>query len=406
MGIDLLTNSDNMNEEIDTVHMMSEASHFMSDTLNSVLTMEKMEQGKLQLVMEPFRIVERLVAMIRTFKGTAKANHITINKEIRMNSEMVLIGDCFQLDHVTANFLSNAIKFSKPHTTITVSIEERELTKRREGWKSVRVTVKDEGPGIAKEDISKMFTAFTQIRAGELQHGRGTGIGLSICKQIVKLHGGEVQCESELGVGSVFSYTIPFEEASLEEPSGCVRDGDVNRMETHSESGVDSISGASHVYEEKKADVMVNVPQDYFGIGDVLVVDDVLSNRKMLSLLLGKRKVLTEMAEDGADVLAMAKDGRLGRFNLIFMDNQMPNMSGIETVRQLRALGFRFLVIGLTASALSDDVEAYVEAGADIVLSKPLQMDQLESILKFVAENGSISREASRLVKFPSGLEW
>ena len=63
-------------------------------------------------------------------------------------------------------------------------------------------------------------------------------------------------------------------------------------------------------------------------------------------------------------------------------------------------------MIGLTASALSDEVEAYVEAGADIVLSKPLQMDQLESILKFVAENGIISREASRLVKFPSGLEW
>ena len=63
-------------------------------------------------------------------------------------------------------------------------------------------------------------------------------------------------------------------------------------------------------------------------------------------------------------------------------------------------------MIGLTASALSDDVEAYVEAGADIVLSKPLQMDQLETILKFVVENGSISREASRLVKFPNGLEW
>eukprot|EP01042_Synura_sphagnicola_P000480 gene480-511_t len=273
MGIDILSNSEDMNNEIDTVHMMREASHFMGDTLNSVLTMEKIEEGKLQLNMEPFLIVERLIAMTRTFYGTAKAKHVTINKEIRINPALVLIGDYFQLDHVTANFMSNAIKFCKPHSTVTVIIEEREMTEVREGWKLIRVSVKDEGPGIAQEDINKLFTPFTQIRAGELQQGRGTGIGLSICHQIVKLHGGEVQCQSQLGVGSVFSYTIPLAVASQGEEAGSMRYTDMKEMDTESEGGADSISGAAPVSEEKKADIAINVPQEYFGIGNVLVVD-------------------------------------------------------------------------------------------------------------------------------------
>eukprot|EP01042_Synura_sphagnicola_P003729 gene3729-4650_t len=273
MGIDLLSNSEDMNDERDSVHMMREASHFMGDTLNSVLTMEKIEEGKLQLNMRPFPIVERLIAMTRTFYGTARAKHVTINKEIRIDPALVLIGDCFQLDHVTANFLNNAIKFCKPYTTVTVIIEEREMTEVREGWKSIRVSVKDEGPGIAKEDISKLFTPFTQIRAGELQQGRGTGIGLSISNQIVKLHGGEVQCQSQLGVGSVFSYTIPFAVEYHDEKAMPIRCSDMKKMDTESEGGADSISGAAPVSEEKKADIAINVPQEYFGIGNVLVVD-------------------------------------------------------------------------------------------------------------------------------------
>ena len=275
MGIDILRNTEDMNEERDAVHMMSEASFFMSETLNSVLTMQKMEQGKLELHMEPFRITERLNTMIQTFSGILRANNISIGLDVRVDTDLIVIGDRFQLDHVTANFLSNAIKFSKPHSTVAVVIEYNENFRSRNGRRWISVRVRDEGPGISKEDVAKLFTPFTQIRPGELQQGRGTGIGLSICKQIVKLHGGEIDCESEVGVGSVFSYTIPFEVASNESPCSD-REGNA-RSDTRSDRCAEVVTEPAPVEaclgEGSKINIFVNPPQDFSDIGDVLVVD-------------------------------------------------------------------------------------------------------------------------------------
>jgi len=282
MGIELLNKSESLNvAEQDTVHMMDEASRFMGETLNAVLTMQKIEQGKLELHMEPFRIVERLHAMANTFEGPAKASRITLVRDIRIDPALVVIGDSFQLDHVTANFLNNAIKFSKPHSTITVIIEEKESDGNKCGKREISVRVRDEGPGISKEDIAKLFTPFMQIRPGELQQGRGSGIGLSICKQIVKLHGGEIDCESEVGVGSVFSYTVRFQEVApnVVPEATTVYDGGIDgggaRMRKLDSNRWESvIAGPSTIGVSLLGDQRsVAGDQDFSGIGDVLVVD-------------------------------------------------------------------------------------------------------------------------------------
>jgi len=248
-----------------------------------VLTMQKIEQGKLELHMKPFHIIERLNAMVNTFEGPAKASHITLKRDIRMDSDIYVLGDSFQLDHVTANFLSNAIKFSKPNSTITVMIEETGQSNDTDNIKkrNIKVSVRDEGPGITKEDIAKLFTPFMQIRPGELQQGRGTGIGLSICKQIVKLHGGDISCESEVGVGSVFSYTVCFQEVmpevvhdeSFDIEQGL--DGNVVQFSEKSSCWASEITGHGGVGVSVLGERIYAAPrgQDYSEIGDVLVVD-------------------------------------------------------------------------------------------------------------------------------------
>ena len=283
MGIEILSKSEGLSStEQDTVLMMDEASRFMGETLNAVLTMQKIEQGKLELHMKPFRIVERLNAMVNTFEGTAKACLIEIKRDIRVDSDIYVLGDSFQLDHVTANILSNAIKFSKPHSTITVIIEENgRSVEENIKTRNIKVSVRDEGPGITKEDIAKLFTPFVQIRPGELQQGRGTGIGLSICKQIVKLHGGDISCESEVGVGSVFSYTVCFEEVMPEvvhDESFDIEKGmDGNAIDENEEKScwASDITGHSSVGVSVLGERLTLAPrgQDYSKIGDVLVVD-------------------------------------------------------------------------------------------------------------------------------------
>eukprot|EP01042_Synura_sphagnicola_P004753 gene4753-6042_t len=410
MGIEMLEESESLNlTEMESVRMMNEASRFMSETLNAVLTMQKIEQGKLELQMKPFQIADKVKAIVSTFEGMAKANNIATEVDVQIRPSLVVLGDSFQLDHVTANFLSNAIKFSKPYSKITVVVEGKPIAPSARSPNTnkheISVSVRDEGPGISKEDIAKLFTPFMQIRPGELQQGRGTGIGLSICKQIVKLHGGEITCESEVGVGSVFKYTIPFEEVispgtlRLSEKSSRRESGGSVRIKRRRETLLDSLIRTQPVYNQalRQRSIVLEekgneededgedgagegseVDNDYSGIGDVLVVDDVASNRKMLSLLLSRRKVRSEMAEDGADVVDMARVGSLTKLKLVLMDNQMPRMTGVQAVKRLREMGFKHLVIGLTASALSDDVEAYVDAGADFVLSKPLHMEKLD----------------------------
>ena len=211
MGIECLNSRDDVDEEeTETLLMMKEATSFMSNTLNDVLNMQRIEEGKLELTMKPFSISNCLETVKLTFRGPSSSKQISIEVIINGNVPRLLMGDSFRLEHVVANFLSNALKFSPAGTTITITVSSvRKLTITKE-LAIVTVAVKDQGPGISAEDQRQLFTAFMQIRPKELQAGGGSGIGLSVCKQVVELHGGTVRCESEVGQGSVFSFTIPF----------------------------------------------------------------------------------------------------------------------------------------------------------------------------------------------------
>jgi len=251
IGIEILDHGKNLDEEErDSLMMMRGASEYMASTLNDVLSMQKIEDGKLELEMRSFGIEEIIHAVFATFKGSASAKGLILQYMIPIDMPEKLLGDRFRLEHVVGNFMSNAIKFS-PHggkITVDVSVlsntsEANEspqrienspmrglnaLWKGRSGarhsppvvtsdsgsikeWKTIMVSVSDEGPGITLKNQSKLFDNFVQIRAGDLQNGQGSGLGLSLCKQIVQLHGGRVGVESEEGQGSRFYFAIPFQ---------------------------------------------------------------------------------------------------------------------------------------------------------------------------------------------------
>ena len=229
MGIQVMEGCEYLNEEEkDTIVMMKGATDFMRETLNDILCMQKIEEGKLELSYTPFVLTDVLKSVKLSLRGLLHERDIQLFTSVQDTLPHIVIGDRYRVEHVLANLLSNAIKFSPRSGRIFILITGSSIDQMNihggnncntndiennisPSTCSVRFAIRDEGPGISIEEQQNLFSAFYQIRPGEMQKGEGSGVGLSICKQIVEFHGGTIHCESEPGVGSTFSFVIPFQ---------------------------------------------------------------------------------------------------------------------------------------------------------------------------------------------------
>eukprot|EP01041_Mallomonas_annulata_P011020 gene11020-23024_t len=212
MGIEILQESDHLTEdEMESLIMMKGASEVMSDTLNDVLSMQKIEEGKLELDLSPFSIKDAINKVFLSLRGASASKHITFQVEVAREVPYKVIGDRFRVEHMISNLLSNAIKFSPEHKPVKISVSCGPM--RIIGGDTIidlKVAITDEGLGIPLENQKKLFNSFVQVRPGALKQGHGSGLGLSLCKQIVTLHGGTIDVHSVEGQGSTFSFTIPL----------------------------------------------------------------------------------------------------------------------------------------------------------------------------------------------------
>ena len=227
IGIELLSTRDVLDAtDQELLVMMRGASEYMGETLNNVLSMQKIEEGKMELTFAPFSISGSIVKIFTALSGSVITKNLLIEKNIAADVPALLVGDVFRVEHVISNLLSNAIKFSPDGgairlnvtataTTTAVGIESQPST-------SITVSITDDGPGISVEDQGKLFNGFVQVRPDQLQQGKGSGLGLALCKQIVTLHGGTIGVNSAEGQGSTFHFCIPFDIAiastSIDEP--------------------------------------------------------------------------------------------------------------------------------------------------------------------------------------------
>ena len=222
LGLHLLDESRSLEEsDAETINMMREATFFMTETLNDVLSIQKIEEGMLELHFERFWIRELVHTVSLSFRGQLSSKEIQLIINIDDNVPKSVLGDRFRLEHVVANFLSNAVKFSPHKGLVYLNVS---YGVRSPGW--VTFSVVDEGPGISLQDQKNLFVPYVQIRPGELQRGKGTGVGLAICKEIVALHNGDIGCNSPVksppfqegkGCGSEFYFSILFESFSDDE---------------------------------------------------------------------------------------------------------------------------------------------------------------------------------------------
>ena len=321
------------------------AQHLLS-VINDVLDISKIEAGKFTLEQSTVD-VGRLLANISSIlseRVKAKGIHLLIDAGPLPSR---LVGDPTRLQQALLNFATNAVKFTERGT---VTLRTR---KQEESADSVvvRFEVTDTGIGIAPEVMARLFSAFEQADNSMTRKYGGTGLGLAITRRLVELMGGKVGADSTVGVGSTFWFAVKLMK------------GDAAAL-----APTDAV-----------VDAEARIREDCAG-QRILVVDDEPINREVALMHLEAVGLVADTAEDGAEAVAMA---RKNSYAAIFMDMQMPKLSGIEATREIRQLpGYLDTpIIAMTANAFAEDRMKCLAAGMTDFLTKPFSPDQLFAIL-------------------------
>ena len=326
------------------VNIIEKSSKNLLNIINDILDLSKIEEGKVSIEEVEFNLDDEIESIVQLFYSIVHEKNITL-KINKINTNHNIISDPTRIKQIITNLISNAIKFTPNDKKVELNIvyEPKDST--------LSVSVIDEGIGIEKKQLEKIFEAFAQADDSTTRKYGGTGLGLSISSSLVKLLGGELKVESEVNKGSKFYFTIPVKE------------------------------GNDFPIEVSKQKI-VTVEFDY----KVLLVEDNKANQMFMKVVLRKLGLHIDIANDGLEAIEMYKNN-YKKYDLILMDENMPNMLGTDATKEIRKFEkenniSHIYIIALTANALTGDREKFIKAGMDEYLSKPLDIEKLKEILR------------------------
>lgn len=319
--------------------------------LNDILDFSKASAGKIELESVNFDLGKLTESVVLLISGRAEEKKIGLKAEIDPATPLFLKGDPTRLRQVLLNLITNAVKFTeKGSVTLIVRMQDKAGGKPR-----IYFGVKDTGIGIPKEVQKNIFTPYTQANASITRRFGGTGLGLSICLRLVNAMGGDIEIDSEPGVGSTFYFTVPFEEG-------------VPEVEAAPASPAATVAGPAAKPLK------------------ILVVDDNPINQKVVAGMLDKDKHKLVAATSARAALDEIKKSD---FDVILMDMEMPEIDGPEATRMIRALPDKRQastpVIAMTANNMKEDIDRCIKAGMNDYCSKPIDLEKLRGQLLQVA---------------------
>ncbi|MEI6262634.1 MAG: ATP-binding protein, partial [Deltaproteobacteria bacterium] len=314
--------------------------------LNDILDFSKVEAGKLDLEIVPFSLKEVIGNVVDIFEPQAADKKIGIDTTIDLELPAALMGDPQRMTQVIGNLVSNAVKFTAAGS---VRIEAK-VRRRTATDVELEISVQDTGIGMTEEDLSRLFTAFSQADASTSRRFGGSGLGLAISLRFVELMGGTIRAESTPGVGSLFTIVLSFLIDSGIGRTNLSRRPDARRIRC------------------------TNVR--------ALVVEDHEINRDIIVELLWQAGIKADIAINGLKAVEMV---RASDYDMLFMDIQMPEMDGFMATREIRNLigkGIdRLPILALSSHAVVGDREKSLEAGMNDHLTKPINPDSLRAAL-------------------------
>ena len=335
---DCICHADTLEEAKDNAKDIVNASNTLLEIVNGILDISKIEAGKLEIVNSPYDAKELFSSLAKLIKPRMNEKGLDFQVYIAPDLPKVLYGDHANVKKVVTNILSNASKYTdKGFVRYEVNCVNNGNRCR------LIISVEDSGRGIKKENIDKLFTKFQRLEEDRNTTIEGTGLGLAITKQLVELMGGKVIVHTVYGEGSKFTIILdqPIEK----------------------ESALQKVQGPNLTH------------LDLTGV-KILVVDDNTLNLKVSTKLFERYHATIECVDSGFRCLEKIQAGE--KYDIILLDDMMPKMSGVETLKKLKQLpNFSTPVVALTANAITGMREKYLADGFNDYLAKPIEKDEM-----------------------------
>lgn len=375
---ELLSQNPTAEESVTYLHAIKSAADNLKVIINDILDLASIESGKLKFEKIGFNTKDLLSSLIDTFQVQAREKGITLQLEIDEQANTILLGDPVRLNQVLINLVGNAIKFThNGYIRVHCMVEKKHRRKY-----DMRFDVIDSGIGIPTDKLETIFESFSQADESVTRKYGGTGLGLTIVKQLVELQGGRITVESVEDKGSTFSVHIPY-----------------------------TIGGAEDIAAGSRNHV-ITTHRDSLKNMSILLVEDNDINRLYATSILKTWECRVDMAENGYVAVEKIKDND---FDIVLMDIQMPVMDGFEATKAIR-LGDSpknsIPIIALTANATRKDIEKCLAAGMNDCIPKPFTPEDLFRMLfkysTFVKVNRSQAAEQSvkNAIDKPEVVAW
>ncbi len=336
----------------DCLNKITIASQHLLSLINEVLDMSKIESGKVDLLEEPFSLSELIGNLETMLRPSVQEKQHTLRiYPLEVSKEQVL-GDRMRLQQVFVNILGNSIKYTPAGGLLELRVTERESGEQ--GYGCYEFTCSDNGIGMEEEFIRTIFEPFSRAEDSRVSKIEGTGLGMTIAQNIVRLMNGSIHVKSRPGEGSCFTVTLLLKQAGEAAPAG---------------------------EAEETALWLDSVSETPFEGCRILLVEDNELNREIAEEIIGGTGVEIESVENGAEAVRRFEETEAGYFDLIFMDIQMPVMDGYEATRTIRASSrpdaATIPIVAMSANAFTEDMRTSREVGMNEHLTKPLDVELL-----------------------------
>ncbi|WP_035454858.1 PAS domain-containing hybrid sensor histidine kinase/response regulator [Algoriphagus terrigena] len=352
LGIIDLLESTNLNRiQKQYVEIIKNSGNSLLNIIRDILDYSKIESGKIEIHPVAFKPVDELEDQIKILSGLAVKKKIKLKVSYSGFEAVVLEGDKGKINQVLMNLVGNAIKFTPEHGTVGVKMDVNSVD---DYLSMLSFSISDTGIGIPQEHVDRLTDPFYQVESSNTRAYQGTGLGLAIAKKIVELMGGQLEIESELGVGSVFSFSVIVKKVEQ----------DIAPVERKELTWKD--------IREMGTEFPLRI----------LLAEDNDLNLQLMTLMFQQLGFQFEVAQNGAEAVEKAKNQE---FDVILMDVQMPVMNGLEATREIRKIEGRdnLVIIGLSANVFEEDQKRALESGMNDYLTKPIRLALLADKLEF-----------------------